>query len=245
VSKAWGIRDHVGKGWVLPWRLRSGRAARSVRHQRHDYNFLFHNLGNRFEEVAFEAESLWQKMADSSAEWGRLPRLQQRRLSDIAYVALNNQTFPLYRNTARAICRGHAVERHARTQLPHVRLRRRALRFRQRWMEGSVCQPRSCAIAPAERTKIDEYNTVFRNPGPSGKWTSLTEEAGLTASPPAPSRLRLRRSVRRWARGCRGNCIGRNAEIWMNRTQKSGHWLDIALRGTKSNRDGLARVSSW
>jgi hypothetical protein len=29
----------------------------------------------------------------------------------------------------------------------------------------------------------------------------------------------------------------------MNRTQKSGHWLDIALRGTKSNRDGIgARI---
>jgi hypothetical protein len=37
--------------------------------------------------------------------------------------------------------------------------------------------------------------------------------------------------------------LGRNAEIWMNRTQKSGHWLDIALRGTKSNRDGIgARI---
>ena len=29
----------------------------------------------------------------------------------------------------------------------------------------------------------------------------------------------------------------------MNRSEKSGHWLDIALRGTKSNRDGIgARV---
>ena len=29
----------------------------------------------------------------------------------------------------------------------------------------------------------------------------------------------------------------------MNRSAKSGHWLDIALRGTKSNRDGIgARI---
>ena len=29
----------------------------------------------------------------------------------------------------------------------------------------------------------------------------------------------------------------------MNRSEKSGHWLDIALRGTKSNRDGIgARI---
>jgi enediyne biosynthesis protein E4 len=35
----------------------------------------------------------------------------------------------------------------------------------------------------------------------------------------------------------------RNAEIWMNRSPNSGHWLEIALEGTKSNRDGIgARI---
>jgi hypothetical protein len=29
------------------------------------------------------------------------------------------------------------------------------------------------------------------------------------------------------------------AEIWMNRTEGAGHWLDVALEGTKSNRDGI------
>jgi hypothetical protein len=33
------------------------------------------------------------------------------------------------------------------------------------------------------------------------------------------------------------------AEVWMNRSPGAGHWLDIALEGTKSNRDGIgARV---
>ena len=37
--------------------------------------------------------------------------------------------------------------------------------------------------------------------------------------------------------------LGQDAEIWMNRSEKSGHWLDIALQGTKSNRDGIgARI---
>jgi enediyne biosynthesis protein E4 len=37
--------------------------------------------------------------------------------------------------------------------------------------------------------------------------------------------------------------LGQDAEIWMNRSENSGHWLDIALRGTKSNRDGMgARI---
>ena len=34
-----------------------------------------------------------------------------------------------------------------------------------------------------------------------------------------------------------------NAELWMNRSPGHDHWLDIALQGVKSNRDGIgARV---
>ena len=36
--------------------------------------------------------------------------------------------------------------------------------------------------------------------------------------------------------------LGHDAEIWMNRSEASGHWLDIALEGTKSNRDGIGAV---
>lgn len=91
---------------------------------------------------------------------------------------------------------------------------------------------------------VDQYNTVFRNPGSHGKWEALTEEAGLNASPPARHR------------GCAFGdfdgdgrvdvvvtALGRNPEIWINRSENAGHWLDVILEGTKSNRDGIgARV---
>ena len=93
---------------------------------------------------------------------------------------------------------------------------------------------------PITGVTIEQYNTVFRNLGASGKWQALTEEAGLDASPPARHR------------GCAfgdfdgdgrvdvvATALGREAEIWMNRSEGAGHWLDIALEGTKSNRDGI------
>jgi hypothetical protein len=34
-----------------------------------------------------------------------------------------------------------------------------------------------------------------------------------------------------------------DAELWMNRSPHAGHWLEVALRGVKSNRDGIgARI---
>ena len=39
------------------------------------------------------------------------------------------------------------------------------------------------------------------------------------------------------------SALARPAEIWMNRSPNAGHWLDIALEGTRSNRDGIgARI---
>jgi enediyne biosynthesis protein E4 len=81
---------------------------------------------------------------------------------------------------------------------------------------------------------------VFRNPGANGQWQALTEPAGFDAAP------------KKRHRGCAfadfdgdgridvvTTALGAEAEVWMNQTQTSGHWLGIALVGTKSNRDGI------
>jgi hypothetical protein len=91
---------------------------------------------------------------------------------------------------------------------------------------------------------VAHYNTVFRNLGVSAKWQKLSEQAGFDRAPKARHR------------GCAFvdldgdgridavvSALGAPAEIWMNRSPNSGHWLDVALRGTKSNRDGIgARI---
>ena len=89
------------------------------------------------------------------------------------------------------------------------------------------------------RSVIDQPNTVFRNLL-GKKWAALTEEAGFTARPP---------------RRHRGSAIGdfnhdgkldlvvtalsASAEIWMNDSPDRNRWLELALQGTKSNRDGI------
>ncbi len=55
-QKQWGIRDHVGKGMgvgMADYDL-DGHPDLFVTNDAY-YNSLFHNLGNKFEEVAFEA----------------------------------------------------------------------------------------------------------------------------------------------------------------------------------------------
>ena len=91
---------------------------------------------------------------------------------------------------------------------------------------------------------IDQYNSVFRNLGASGKWTPLTEEAGLNAAPAARHRGLAFGDLDGDGRiDVIVTALGADAEIWMNRSEKSGHWLDIALHGTRSNRDGIgARI---
>ena len=67
-----------------------------------EYNFLFHNLGNKFEEVAFDAGVALPEGGQFISGMGLDFRdFNNDGYPDIAFVALNNQTFP--KTPARAI----------------------------------------------------------------------------------------------------------------------------------------------
>jgi hypothetical protein len=247
VSQAWGIRQHVGKGMgagVADYDL-DGRPDLFVTNDA-SYNSLFHNLGNRFEEVAFETGVALPEDGNFISGMGLDFRdFNNDGYPDIVFVALNNQTFPLFQNTGKGDFRevtGPSGMRDA--SLPMSGFGAGFYDFdNDGWKDLFVTRGHVESISMPSQP-VDQYNTVFHNPGSGGKWVALTEEAGLDAAPAARHR------------GCAfgdfdgdgrvdvvATALGQEAEIWMNRSENSGHWLDIALRGTKSNRDGIgARV---
>jgi enediyne biosynthesis protein E4 len=247
VSAAWGIREHLGKGMgvgVADYDL-DGKPDLFVPNDAL-YNSLFHNIGGKFEEVAFQTNVALTEDGNFISGMGLDFRdFNNDGYPDIAFVALHNQTFPLLLNVNGREFREITTESGMRA------LTMRMAGFgaglydfdNDGWKDLFVTRGHVSSMPPPG-TEIDQFNTVFRNLGGARKWEALTEQAGLNASPAARHR------------GCAfGDLDGdgrvdivttaleREPEIWMNHSEGSGHWLDIGLEGTKSNRDGIgARV---
>jgi enediyne biosynthesis protein E4 len=242
-----GLREHIGKGMgvgVADYDL-DARPDLFVTNDA-GYSFLFHNLGNKFEELAFQANAaLPEEGAFISGMGLDFRDFDNDGYPDIAYVALNRQTFPLFRNTGK----GDFTEVTASTNMTSESLSMSGFGpalydfDNDGWKDLFVSRGHVSATHPPG-AEVKQPNTVFRNLGTSGKWEALTEQAGF-----APSTAARHRGC---ALGDFDNdgridvvvtSMDANAELWMNRNPSSGHWINIALQGTKSNRDGIgARI---
>jgi hypothetical protein len=149
----------------------------------------------------------------------------------VALVALSQETFPIYENRGK----GAFVEITAKSGMALLSNSMSGYSINiadfdnDGWKDIFVSRGDVQSPAMAGRRQIDQPNTVFRN-APSGKWTALTAEAGFAAQPP---------------RRHRGSAFGvvtalsAPAEIWLNESSNENHWLELALQGTRSNRDAI------
>jgi enediyne biosynthesis protein E4 len=247
VSKEWGLLSHVGKGMgvgVADYDL-DGRPDLFVTNDAL-YNSLFHNLGDKFEEVAFDTGVALTEDGSFISGMGLDFRdFNNDGYPDIAFVALVDQTFPLFLNTGKGSFQEVTSESGMRDgSLKMSGFGAGLYDFDNDGWKDLFVSGGHVESLTLNGQQVDQPNAVFRNLGTSGKWARLTEDAGFTSIAPARHR------------GCAFGdldgdgridvvvtALGQDAEIWMNRSEKSGHWLDIALRGTKSNRDGIgARI---
>jgi len=247
VSREWGIRDHVGKGMgvgMADYDL-DGKPDLFVTNDA-DYNFLFHNLGNKFDEVAFQANvALPEDAAFISGMGLDFRDFNNDGYPDIVYVALSAQTFPIYLNTGKGDFAEVTTPSGMRAE--SIQSSGFGAAFydfdNDGWKDIFVTRGHVAWHGPPGSV-ISQPNMVFRNLGASGKWQAFTDKAGFTEATTGRHR------------GCAfGDFDGdgridavttglnMDAELWMNRSPHAGHWLDIALEGVKSNRDGIgARI---
>ena len=243
-----GLRAHPGKGMgaaTADFNL-SGKTDFFVTNDKL-VNFFFRNKGNgKFDEVAFETNTALREDGVFISGMGvDANDLDNDGYPDIVLVALDKETFPIFRNTGKGDF-VEATESSGMTKLsmPMAGYSPNIADFdNDGWKDIFVSRGHVQSMKSQPRIEVEQPNTVFRNLG-GMKFSALTQAAGFSAL--APSRHR-------------GSAVGdlngdgkldvavtaldAPAEVWINDSPAKNHWLELKLQGTKSNRDGIgARV---
>jgi enediyne biosynthesis protein E4 len=251
ISAESGIRAHLGKGMGVGVADYDGDGLPDLFVTNDKVpNFLFHNLGSgHFQEVAFQAGvALPDNGNDISGMGLDFQDLNNDGFPDISVVALQDETFPLYRNDKKGFFTDITIESGmAALSGPMAGYSPNIADFdNDGWKDIFVSRGgvQSSAIARSLHRPSEQPNTVFRNLH-GEKWAALTEEAGFAAQPASRHRGSAFGDFNHDGKlDLLVTAIAAPAEIWINESPGVSHWLELSLQGTKSNRNGIgARIT--
>jgi enediyne biosynthesis protein E4 len=242
-SGEWGLRKHPGKGMggaTADLNL-DGKMDVFIANDK-AFNWLFRNNGHTFDEVGFDTNvALREDGVFISGMGVDFRDLDNDGYPDIVVVALDNETFPIFRNTGK----GNFVEVTQDSGMttasqPMAGYSPTVADFdNDGWKDIFVSRGHVQSLLSANRQTIEQPNTVFRNMG-AMKFAPLTAEAGLTSLRPSRHRGSAVGDLNGDGRvDVVVSALSAPAEIWLNQSPADNHWLDLKLRGTKSNRDGI------
>jgi hypothetical protein len=210
-------------------------------------SFLFHNRkGGTFEETALLAGvSLPEHGQDISAMGVDFRDYDNDGRPDIHVTALTGESFPLYRSLGRGLFQ----------DVTHKSGLSRLVAGRSGWSNllvdldndgwKDIFTANSHVNDEIERFEKTAYrltNSVFLGQG-DGTFRDASAESGLDTSPPRAHRGAAAGDLDQDGRiDVVVSSLQAPAELWWNRSTGSGHWLDVRLVGTKSNRDGIGAV---
>jgi enediyne biosynthesis protein E4 len=243
VSEKSGIAKHIGKGMSLAFADYDGDGYLDVFVTNDTLpNFLFHNRRDgTFEETAFSAGvALTDRGKPVSAMGVDFRDYDNDGLPDVAFTALTGELFPVFRNLGKGQFRDATYS--SRMGPLSARLAGWSIGFADFNNDGwkDIFTANSHVTDNIESFSGDRYrlpNTAFVN---SGKGTF---EAG-----PVLEDLHAHRGSAIADFDGDGkldiavSALGAPAELWLNRASTANHWIDIVLKGTRSNRDGIGSM---